>query len=355
MIQTSGVDIGNLHMEKPIIQGGMGIGVSMSGLAGAVAAEGGMGVISAAQIGFKEPAFREKALETNLKVLPAEIRRAKEIAGGKGVVAVNIMTVTQSYEDYVRKSAEAGADAVISGAGLPIKLPEYVEGTETKIAPIVSSVKAAELILRMWDKKYKRTADFIVMEGPYSGGHQGFKKEELQNLSQTFETFKENVRLTVEHKKIYEQKYNRKIPLFVAGGIFDREDTLRALELGVDGVQVATRFVTTEECDADMAYKQAYIKAKPEDVMIVDSPVGLPGRALRNPFVERMMQGGEKITWCYNCLKVCNPKTAKYCISQALINAVNGNLDNGLIFCGARVGEIERIQTVKEVIDELLP
>lgn len=350
-----GVEIDNLYMEKPLIQGGMGIGVSRSRLAGAVAANGGMGVLSTAQIGYDVPEFWKNPEQENLKILPLEIKKAKEISGGKGIVAVNLMSVTQLYGDYVKTAAEAGADAVISGAGLPVSLPGSAAGTKVKIAPIVSSRKGAEVILRIWDKKYRRTADFLVMEGPRAGGHLGFSREELDDLDRSCQTFEENVRMTVELKKKYEEKYGKKIPLFVAGGIFSKEETLHVMELGADGIQAATRFIATEECDASEAYKQAFIRAKSEDVMIIDSPVGMPGRALRNPFVEKMLNDRDEISFCYNCLKACNPRTAKYCISQALINAVKGDLDHGLIFCGERVGEIKKMQTVKKVMEELLP
>lgn len=351
----AGIQIGDLYLEKPIIQGGMGIGVSRSLLAGAVAKEGGMGVISTAQVGYDSPQFKTKPEETNLKELPIEIAIAKELAGGKGAVAVNIMSVTQLYGDYVRTAVEEGVDAIISGAGLPIELPEHVKGSNVKIAPVVASKKAADIVMKMWDKKYQRAADFLIMESPYSGGHQGYRREDLNDLESAFHSFEEDVRQTVEMKKKYEEKYGKKIPLFVAGGIFTREDTLHALELGADGVQVGTRFIATEECDANEAYKQAFVKATSEDLVIIDSPVGMPARAIRNPFVERMLNESEDIKFCYNCLKACNPKTAKYCISQALINAVKGDVDNGLIFCSAKVDQITKIQTVKEVVEELLP
>lgn len=351
----TGIEIGNLYMEKPVIQGGMGIGVSRSRLAGAVAANGGMGVISTAQIGYDAPDFQRDPEGVNLRTLPMEIEKAKEISGNRGIVAVNLMAVTQLYGDYVRTAAATGADAIISGAGLPVALPEYTAGTDIKIAPIVSSKKAAQLILKIWDKKYRRTADFLVMEGPQAGGHLGFSKEELTDLNEAYQTFEENVRMTVDLKTQYEEKYGRKIPLFVAGGIFSKEDSRHVMELGADGIQAATRFIATEECDASDAYKQAFIQAKEEDVMIIDSPVGMPGRALRNPFVEKMLKDREQICFCYNCLKACRPNTAKYCISQALINAVKGDLEHGLIFCGSRVGEIREMQTAADVIEELLP
>lgn len=344
-----------LHMEKPIIQGGMGIGVSRSRLAGAVAAQGGMGVISTAQIGYDTPLFREKPEVANLQKIPSEIKKAKDIAGNKGMVAVNIMSVTQLYSEYVRVAADAGADAIISGAGLPVSLPKYTQGYDIKIAPVISSKKAADVILRMWDRKYHTTADFLVMESPYSGGHQGYKKNELNNLKAAFEKFEEDVRQTVELKKFYEMKYCKKIPLFLGGGIFTKEDTRLALSLGADGVQAGTRFIATQECDASEAYKEAFVKAQTEDVVLIDSPVGMPARVIRTPFVEQMMEAREEISFCYNCLKACNPNTAKYCISQALINAVKGDLDHGIVFCSAKVKDIQKIQTVKEVIEELMP
>lgn len=347
------VEIGNLILEHPIIQGGMGIGVSRSRLAGAVAREGGMGVISTAQIGYDSPLFAQKPEEANLQALPEQIRLAKQQAGGKGIVAVNIMSVTQLYGDYVKTAISAGADAVISGAGLPLDLPRHAAESGCKIAPIVSSSKAASLILGSWDRKCHCTADFLVMESPYSGGHQGYKKEQLKNLERTAAEFDGEVGKTVLIKSAYEEKYGKKIPLFVGGGIFTKEDKEHFMRLGADGVQVGTRFIATEECDASDAYKEVFLKARAEDVAIIDSPVGMPGRAIRNLFVERMMQGSERISWCYNCLKACNPATAKYCISQALINAVKGDVDNGLIFCSAKVEQIKKIQTVREVMDDL--
>lgn len=347
--------IGDKYMEKAIIQGGMGIGISRSSLAGAVAKAGGMGVISTAQVGYDSPDFQKDPEAANLRVLPDEIRKAKQLSEGNGLIGVNIMSVTQLYGTYVETAAKAGVDAIISGAGLPLDLPEYVENFDVKIAPIASSKRSAAVILKHWDKKYNKTADFIVMEGPLAGGHLGFKPDELKQLEQSQLVFEENVKETAAWKVQYEEKYGRKIPLFVAGGIFTREDVRHVMELGADGVQVGSRFVTTVECDASEAYKQAYLKAKPEDVVIIESPVGLPGRAINNSFVTRMKSGSEPITFCYNCLKACKPKTAKYCISQALINAVNGDLEHGLIFCGEKIGGLDKIQTVQEVVEELAP
>lgn len=350
----SEVHIGNKYIAKPIIQGGMGIGVSRSSLAGAVAGEGGMGVISTAQVGYDSPLFRKNPEEANLQTLPAEIKKAREISEGRGMIAVNIMSPTQAYGEYVRTAIDAGVDAIISGAGLPLELPKFTAGTNVKIAPVVSSKKGAELMLKTWDRRYGSTADFIVMESPFSGGHQGYKREELNDLEKANLVFEEGVRQTVELVKSYESKYGRHIPVFVAGGIFDHHDYERAISLGASGVQVGTRFIATEECDAHEAYKQEFVKATADDLVIIDSPVGMPARAIRNEFVERMLHGEEKITWCYDCLKACDPKTAKYCISQALINAVKGDVQHGVIFSSTKVGQIEKIQTVREVMADIL-
>ncbi len=338
-------------LPLPIIQGGMGIGVSRCRLAGAVAKEGGLGVISTAQVGYDDPEFRRHPEEANLRVLPEQIKEAKALSGGNGLIGVNIMSVTQLYETYVKTVCEAGVDAIISGAGLPTNLPECAEGYDVAIAPIVSSAKSARVILKLWDKKYHRTADFLVIEGPKAGGHLGFSNEQLEDIEAL--DYDEEIRKIIEVKKTFEEKYGVVMPVFVAGGMFTKEDVLHTLDLGADGIQAATRFVATEECDASDAYKQAYIQAREEDVVIIKSPVGMPGRAIRNAFIDEVTANGEKISWCFNCLKACNPRIAPYCITQALINAAIGDLDHGLIFCGSRVGEIDRMSTVKEVMESL--
>lgn len=345
------VRLKNKLLELPIIQGGMGIGVSRCRLAGAVAKEGCMGVISTAQVGYDEPDFARNPEKANLRALPEQIRKAKETAHGRGMVAVNIMAVTQLYETYVKTVCEAGVDAIISGAGLPTNLPEYAAGHDVALAPIVSSEKSAKVILKYWDKKYHCTADFLVIEGPKAGGHLGFSNEQLENIEDL--DYDEEIRKIVALKHTYEEKYQTSIPVFVAGGMFTKEDAVHVLDLGADGIQAASRFVATEECDASDAYKQAYIDARAEDVVIIKSPVGMPGRAVRNAFIDNITADPGKISHCFNCLKACNPATAPYCITQALINAVKGDLDHGLIFCGSRVSEINRITTVPELIAEL--
>lgn len=348
-MRLQGTRIGNIEVPVPIIQGGMGVGISLWKLAGAVAKEGGIGVISAAQPGFEDKSFFENALKANLKALGENIKKAKEFSKG-GIIGVNIMRATTHYEDYVNCCVENGADVIISGAGLPAELPSLLKDTAVKFAPIVSSLKAIQVLFKRWDKRFNKVADFVVIEGPKAGGHLGFSAEEAQNLTQ--EEYDEEVKKIVEYVKGFDEKYG-KIPVFFAGGVYDRQDIDHYIALGCDGVQMGTRFVATEECDAPLEYKQAYINAKKEDIVIVKSPVGLPGRAIRNSFVKEREQSDEKVTKCFNCLTHCNPATTPYCISVALIRAAQGEMDNSLLFCGENAWRVDKITTVKEIFDEL--
>lgn len=348
-----GLQIGNKSVKFPVIQGGMGVGVSRSSLAGAVAREGGIGIISTAQIGYDEEGFERDQAGCNLRAIRKHITRAKEIAGGIGMVGVNVMVALKHYKEHVREAVAAGADVIICGAGLPMDLPELVKDSTSKIAPIVSSSRAAELILKMWKRRYDRTADFIVVEGPKAGGHLGFSREQLEAEEKI--DFDKEIRDIILTKQKYEEQYDCHIPVIVGGGIYDRADIAHVLELGANGVQIASRFVATEECDASQAYKQAYIDAKEEDIKIVQSPVGMPGRALRNGFIRRVEEKREAITRCYHCLEKCNPAEVPYCITKALTDAVRGDVENGLVFCGANVGRIDRLVSVHELMEELFP
>lgn len=343
--------IGDLVAKIPIIQGGMGVGVSRSRLAGAVAREGGIGIISTAQIGYDETDFNKHQIESNLLAIKKHLKLAKDAAEG-GIVGVNIMVATKQFDRYIKAACEGGADLIISGAGLPISLPELVKGFKTKIAPIVSSIKAASIILKMWDKKYKTTADLLVIEGPRAGGHLGFTKEQLDHINEL--DYDIEIKGIIACKKEYEEKYEKPIPVVIAGGIYDRADIMHATELGADGVQIATRFVVTEECDASQEYKDAYLNAKEEDIRIVISPVGMPGRAVLNPFLKSVDQNRSSVAKCFNCLEHCNPKDTPYCITKALINAVEGNINEGLIFCGDNVHRLKNMTTVKELFRELV-
>ena len=365
--------IGNLVAKRPVIQGGMGVGISLSSLAGAVAKAGGIGIISTAQIGFKDHDFGKNPMAANLRAIHSELKKAREKAP-QGVLGFNIMVATKEYASYVKEAVKAGADVIISGAGLPIDMPKFVAEAEseadggekkerrTMIAPIVSSVKSALVICRMWDRKYHTAPDFVVVEGPCAGGHLGFSREQLtefgadtDHVAETYDepAYDKEVRGIIETVKSFAEKYKKHIPVITAGGIFDHKDVLHQFELGAEGVQASTRFVTTEECDADIAYKEAYINAKEEDIVIVKSPVGMPGRAIKNKFLERVAKGPVKVEHCFRCLEHCDPATTPYCITKALINAAEGKIDDALLFCGSNAYRCEKIETVQEVMAAL--
>lgn len=344
------LQIGDKIVRVPIIQGGMGVGVSRSGLAGAVAREGGIGVISTAQIGYDEEEFEKNPSIANIKAIKKHIFLAKKKAMG-GVVGANIMVALKDYADHVKAAVEAGADVIISGAGIPAKLPEYVRGSNTKIAPIVSSPKAIKVILQCWEKRYRCTADFVVVEGPKAGGHLGFSEEELHNIEKI--DYDNTIREIIRIVRQFAVRFAKKIPVVVAGGIFDAGDVRHAIGLGADGVQVASRFVATQECDASLAYKEAYIHGTSDEIEIIKSPVGMPGRALHNHFLEEIHKGKIPVKKCYGCMRQCNKNEIPYCITDALTKAVQGDVENGLIFCGAEIGRIKEVTTVHELMEEL--
>lgn len=340
--------IGNIIAKIPIIQGGMGIGVSGYRLASAVANENAIGIISAAQIGYKEPDFKVNPRKANIKALKNEIRKAREISP-KGIIGINVMVAMTQYDEMIKVALEEDVDLIISGAGLPMNLPKLVEGHDIKIAPIVSSRKATSIILKSWVKKYNRYPDFIVVEGPEAGGHLGFNKDKLSN--------KEDISLEKILQDVIDEvnKYKKDIPIIAAGGIYDKEDIKRFLNIGASGVQMATRFIATEECDANINFKNAFINCSKEDITLVKSPVGLPGRAIKNNFLNLVNNiENLKPNICYKCIKFCDPSKTPYCISNALINAVNGYVDDGLIFTGSNGYRINKIVTVKELIKELI-
>ena len=326
------------------------MGVSRSKLAGAVAAEGGIGIISTAQIGYDEAEFEQDPAAANRKAIGKHIRLAKEKASG-GLVGVNIMVALRDYEDHVKAAVAAGADVIISGAGIPAKLPEYVKGSSTKIAPIVSSAKAARVLLQRWEKKYDRTADFVVIEGPKAGGHLGFSREELEDIDGL--DYDHRIREIIQTVQEFAVHFHQDIPVIVAGGIFTAQDVKHAVELGADGVQVASRFVVTKECDASQAYKEAYIHGTADEIEIIKSPVGMPGRALHNHFLEKVQKGRIPVKKCYGCMRQCDINKIPYCITDALTKAVRGDVENGLIFCGAEIGRIHEMTTVHDLMKEL--
>jgi len=301
-LEPVGLTIGKKKVRIPIIQGGMGIGVSRSGLAGAVAKNGGVGVIASVALGLISPYFKKKSdyYEANKLSLRDEIKKAREIAGS-GVIGVNCMVAITDYEQMVKVSVENGADLIISGAGLPTSLPGLTkEYPDVALVPIVSSVKAASVIIRKWEKSYGR------------------------------------------------------IPIIAAGGIWDAKDIRNVMSLGASGVQMASRFVCTHECDADIKFKEIYISAGDEDLAIVHSPVGLPGRAINTAF----MKSGKKAKGkgCMaNCLKVCAKRDMgeEFCIALALKKAVTGDIKNGLFFAGTNAPKSSKLVSVADLMKEL--
>lgn len=342
--------IGDLVAKVPVIQGGMGVGVSLSSLAGSVAASGGVGVISTAQIGYREPDFDADPIGANLRAIVTEIKKAREIAKG-GILGVNIMVATRKYEEYVKAAVAAGIDLIISGAGLPMDLPKLAGAAKTKLAPIVSSVKSAQVIMRYWWKKYSRLPDLVVIEGPLAGGHLGFHREQLDDIESLH--YDEEVKAIIEKVNETAAEHETSIPVVMAGGVYTREDMEHYLEMGAAGVQMATRFVTTYECDADPAYKQSYIDAKKEDIVIVQSPVGMPGRAILNPFMKRAKEGRIPHEKCHLCISTCKGADTPYCITDALVNAVKGKVDDALLFCGANAYRATHLEHVRDIMEEL--
>lgn len=343
--------IGDLTAKLPIIQGGMGIGISLSGLASAVANEGGVGVIATAGIGMLEPDFSTNWLEANIRALKKEIKKARELT--KGILGVNIMVALSNYADMVRTAIEEEIDIIFSGAGLPLNLPQFLKGsTKTKLVPIISSGRAASIICKKWSEKYNYLPDAIVVEGPRAGGHLGFKQEQINNPEYSLEKLIPEV---IKAVKPFEERYKKSIPVIAAGGIYTGEDIYNFLKLGAAGVQMATRFVTTYECDASIKFKQTYIDSSKEDIVIIKSPVGMPGRAIKNKFIDDANKGEKKPFKCpYHCIITCDYKNSPYCIALALLNARKGNLEHGFAFAGENAYRAKGIISVKELIESLI-
>lgn len=325
------------------------MGVSLGGLAGAVAAQGAMGTISTADIGFREPDFSSRPELANLRALTKEIQKAKEVSGGRGLVAVNAMVATRQYGDAVKTAVSAGADAVVCGAGLPLDLPELVAGSSAALAPVVSGGRAAGLVCKTWARRYQTVPDFVVLEGPLAGGHLGFSYEVLEK--EPLPSLDALLAEVLSVLRPYEQAFGRSIPVFVAGGVADGKDMARYIKLGAAGVQVATPFIATKECDASQAYKDILIHAGPQDLRIVRSPVGMPSRALYTPLIRRLEAGVPMpVTHCYGCIKPCNPAKTPFCITKALIAAVEGNEQEGLFFSSGRIDLLNKMSTAADLI-----
>ncbi|MDO9679670.1 MAG: nitronate monooxygenase [Bacteroidales bacterium] len=343
--------IGNLNLSVPIVQGGMGVGISLSGLAAAVANEGGVGVISCAGIGLLYKEKSKDYFEASILGLKEEIRKAKEKA--KGVIGVNIMVALTDFSDMVKTAIAAKADIIFAGAGLPMDLPSFLKkDSTTKLVPIVSSVRAAMIICEKWIKNYNYVPDAIVLEGPKAGGHLGFKSEQITDEHFSLEEILPDL---VSHIRTLEETHNRKIPIIAGGGIYDGKEMKKILDMGASAVQIGTLFVTTEECDASLEFKNSYIKAQEKDIEIIRSPVGLPGRAIGSRFLDRVKNGLEKPVKCnFHCIKTCDYTKSPYCIIIALYNAFRGNFNRGYAFCGSNAYKAEKIMTVKETIKLLM-
>lgn len=344
--------LGRKNLSVPIIQGGMGIGVSMGNLAGHVAKCGGMGVISTANVGFRSPNFVREPVQTNRVALMQEIKKAKSIADGKGLVAINAMVATTGCDIQIAQAVQAGVDCIIAGAGLPVKLPEAVVDKEVSIAPIVSSAKALDTLVRYWERRYRRYPDFVVVEGPDAGGHLGFSLDELRDPP-TLESIVKDVR---RYTMALEQRAGRVIPIFAAGGVLDAKRMEALRMVGAFGVQLGTRFIATHECDASMGFKEMYVKHSSADLELIKSPAGLPGRAIHTNLVHAIKQVGRiPPNHCVDCLLTCKPATTHFCISRALAEAQRGNEIEGLFFAGKGIDSVKEITSVEAVFDEFVP
>jgi len=338
--------IGNLKISPPIIQGGMGVRISSSNLASAVANTGCVGVIASAGLGEYEDSPTRDAKELTEEAFRQEIRKAKSRTNG--IIGVNIMVALSNYDDLVQIAVEENVDMIISGAGLPLSLPQHLNGKDVKLIPIVSSARTFQIICKRWEHHYHKHPDAVVVEGVKAGGHLGYSYQSIMdNSAQTLEQIVSEV---IEIANSFEPH----IPVIAAGGIFTGQDIARFLKMGASGVQMATRFVCTDECDAHDNFKQAYLNAKEGDLTIINSPVGLPGRVINNKFVESIKQGKTIPFNCrYHCLRTCNPKEAPYCIAKVLSNAARGKLDESFVFAGSNAYRCTEILPVKVLVEKL--
>lgn len=343
--------IGNLSIAVPVIQGGMGVGISLNGLAAAVANEGGAGVISCAGLGLLYREFSTDYLAASIHGLKEEIRKTREKT--LGVIGVNVMVALTNFSDMVKTAISEKVDIITVGAGLPLDLPSFLKKDSiTKLIPIVSSARAAKIICEKWKANYDYLPDAMIVEGPKAGGHLGFKSEQIADQNYSLEKLVPEI---VSELKNFEDKYNQKIPLIAAGGIYTGEDISNVLKLGASGVQMGTRFVTTDECDASTAFKQAYIDAESKDIEIINSPVGMPGRAILSNFITKVREGKKQPKQCpFKCIKTCDISKSPYCIIVALYNALKGNFENGYAFAGANAFRATAIISVKETFNNLI-
>jgi NAD(P)H-dependent flavin oxidoreductase YrpB (nitropropane dioxygenase family) len=343
--------IGNLEIAIPIIQGGMGVGISLSGLASAVANEGGAGIISSAGLGLLYKKFSANYLEASIAGLKEEIRKAREKTAG--VIGVNVMVAMTNFADMVKTAIAEKVDILIAGAGLPLDMPSFLKKeSKTKLIPIVSSARAAKILCDKWKINYDYLPDAIIVEGPKAGGHLGFKEEQIDDSNYALERLVPEI---IKELKPFEDKYGKKIPLIAAGGIYSGQDIRDIMDLGASGVQMGTRFVTTDECDASTGFKQTYIDASETDIEIIRSPVGMPGRAILSNFISKVKAGRKQPKTCpFKCIRTCDISKSPYCIIIALMNALKGNFESGYAFAGSNAFRAKGIFSVKEVFQSLL-
>jgi len=354
--------IGKYEVEKPIIQGGMGVGISWDKLAGNVSKEGGLGVISSVGTGIYENRAYAKRVLGEGRPYEAEnfysrdalfkiFENARAICGDKPL-ACNILYAQSEYNRIVKDACDAGANIIITGAGLPLTMPEAAKDyPEVALVPIVSTAKALKILCKRWQKTHNKLPDAVIVEGPLSGGHQGFKYDDC---------FKEENQLeSILPPIVEEAKKWGDFPVIAAGGIWDKSDIEKMLELGADGVQMGTRFIGTKECDASSEFKEVLLNAKEDDIKLFKSPVGYPARGVKTKLHELIEKGeAPKIKCISNCVTPCNrgeeAKVVGYCIADSLSDAYDGKLDTGLFFTGANGYRLNEIITVKELMEKLI-
>ena len=353
--------IGKYEIKYPIFQGGMGLGISWDKLAGNVSLEGGLGIISSVGTGYYENRkFIDKELNAkpfgsenfySTRGLRAVIENARKICGDLPL-GVNIMYAANDYARVVKDACEAGINIIVSGAGLPTNLPEFTQNfKEIALVPIVSSAKALKIICKRWLQRYERLPDAVVLEGPLSGGHQGFTYE--QCLDPEFSLFNLIPQVKAEIKEWGD------FPLIAAGGIWDKNDIEKAISLGANGVQMGTRFIGTHECDADIGFKEVLLAAEEKDIELIKSPVGYPARGIRTNLINLVdKKMGPKIQCISNCVSPCQrgkeAKQVGYCIADRLFDAYSGKKESGLFFTGANGYKLKELISVKELMYKLV-
>jgi NAD(P)H-dependent flavin oxidoreductase YrpB (nitropropane dioxygenase family) len=337
-------------VDTPIIQGGMGIRISLSKLANACINSGIVATISAAQVGFLNRNFKKDPMGENKIELKKEIDKIRKV-NPDGILGVNLMHAINHFDEYARFLSTMDIDFIVSGAGLPLDLPEYIKDSKVKGAFIVSSARAAKILLKSWDRRYNYMPEFVVCEGPLAGGHLGFSKEDME--SGNVMSLEDIVKETKEIVKIYEEKYGITIPIIAGGGVHDGKDMARMINVGADGVQISTRFIASYECDASPAYKMMIVNSKEEDIVRVSSPAGLPGRAVKNFLTEKLKKENIEVSYCVDCLKTCKKVGIPYCITEQLGNSSNGDV-NGLIFTGAKAYLINKLDYVENIVNEII-